>query len=498
ILCGLAIFQGGFQRNAAEHIVGASLPLLATLVSKSLVRRTESGRYDLHEVIRQYAQAHLAEDSARETAIRNRHSEYYLEKLCCREKDLKSSALRETLRELTDEIDNLRAAWVWAFEHEKFATLGDAVMGFGRLFELGGWLREGIEQIEPVVQVLRRKAENAERNLVLGKALGQQALLWFRWGKFEHAMTVFDESIDLLRPLNHPAALTHSLVYGSVILHLNGDTERAQTRLHEGFECARAAHDDWFIAYALLNQGYIASLMGRYEEGYRQMMEAIVTWRKLGDPQAIALGLNFLSPTVVHLRRYAEAEANMRESLELCEQAGNRWGMGTAYRFWGLAALAQGKLDEAESLIYKSLDVLHKLSTGWDIVLCHIYLAEIKVAQKDPGEAKLIFEEAIKMGMEIQAIPLVLDALIGLAGLHAQAGENEQSLEFAICVANHPAATQEAKSRAEKLVAELTPRLSPQQIETAQVRVRQKCFDEIIGQVELGEHARAHGNWAKR
>jgi predicted ATPase/DNA-binding SARP family transcriptional activator len=497
-LCGLAIFQGGFQRDAAERIVGASLPLLATLVSKSLVRRTESGRYDLHEVIRQYAQAHLAEDAARETAIRNRHSEYYLEKLCCREKDLKSAALRETLRELTDEIDNLRAAWSVALQRENFSALGDAVIGVGRLFELGGWLREGIEQIEPVVQQLRCKTADAERNHILGKALGQQALLWFRWGKFEHAVTVFDESIDLLRPLDDPAALTHSLVYRSVIAHLHGDIERARTLLDEGYACAQAAHDDWFLAYALLNQGYIASLLGHYEEGYQQMVEAIVLWRKLGDPQVIALGLNFLSPTVVHLGRYAEAEANMRESLELCEQAGNRWGMGTAYRFWGLAAFARGNLDEAESLIYKSLDVLHKLSTGWDIALNHVYLAEIKVAQNDPAEAKQIFEEALKMGMEIQALPLVLDALIGLASLHTQAKEFERALEFSICVANHPAATQQAKSRAEQLLARLTHSLGTRQIKAMQAQARQKSFGEIIGRVEFGERALAHGNWTKR
>ncbi|MBI5033936.1 MAG: tetratricopeptide repeat protein [Chloroflexi bacterium] len=498
ILCGLAIFQGGFQRDAAEQIVGASLPLLATLVSKSLVRRTESGRYDLHEVIRQYAQAHLADDSARETTIRNRHSEYYLEKLCCREKDLKSAALRETLRELTDEIDNLRVAWGWAIEHEKFAALGDAVMGLGRLFELGGWLTEGIQQIEPLVQALRRRAEDAERNRILGKALGQQALLYFRWGKFEHALVLFEESAALLRPLNDPAALAHSLVYSSVLKHLNGDIEKAQTYLREGFECARAARDDWFMAYALLNQGYIASLLGRYEEGYQQMTEAIAMWRKLGDPQVIALGLNFLSPTVVQLQRYAEAEANMRESLELCEQVGNRWGMGTAYRFWGLAALAQGKLEKAESLIYKSLAIYSEIVTGWDIAVCHIYLGEIKTAQNDPDEAKQIFEEALKMGMEIQAVPLVLDALIGLAGLHAQAGELEQALEFSICVANHSAATQEAKARAEKLIAELTPPMSAQQIETIQTQTRQKSFSEIIARVKVGDRARAHGNWAKR
>jgi tetratricopeptide (TPR) repeat protein len=371
---------------------------------------------------------------------------------------------------------------VWAVEHEKFAALGDSVMGFGRLFELGGWLREGIEQMELVVQALRRRQEEAERNQVLGKALGQQALLWFRWGKFDRALAVFDESIDLLRPLNDPAALVHSMVYSSVISHLNGDIEQAQSRLGEAYACAKAAQDDWFLAYAQLNQGYIASLLGRYDEGYRQMIEGIAMWRKIGDPQAIALGLNFLSPTIIHLQRYAEAEANMRESLDLCAQSGNRWGMGTAYRFWGLAALAQGKPDQAESLINKSLDVYQEIVTGWDIILCQVYLGEIKAAKNDRGEAKRLFAESARMGMEIQALPLVLDALVGLAGLHAQAGELEQGLEFSISVANHMAATREAKSRAEQIIAELAPRLSAQQIDTVQAQVRLKGFNKIVDQ----------------
>lgn len=485
-LCGLSVFQGGFQRDAAEKIVGASLPLLAALVSKSLVRRTENGRYDLHEVIRQYAQLHLAADCGRETAIRNRHSGFYLDKLCCREKDLKSAGLRYTLRELTDEIDNLRAAWGWAIAHEKLAALNDSVMGFGRLFELGGWLREGIEQIEPLVQLLRNQVDGAERNRVLGKALGQQALLWFRWGDFERAQTVFEESIHRLRPLNDSAALAHSLVYSSVLKHLTGDLAESQVRLGEGLASARAAQDEWFVAYALLNQGYIASLLGQYDSGYQQMIEAIAMWRKLGDPQAIALGLNFLSPTVIHLQRYAEVEKNMRESVELCTQSGNRWGMATAYRFWGLAALAQKKLEQAESLINKSLEIYREIVTGYDILLCQIYLGEVKAALNDTDEAKRLFVKSVRMGMEIQLLPLVLDALTGLADLCARSDEIELALELAASVADHAAATQEAKLRAEKLVAEITPHLSGQQIETIQVQARQKNFVEMIERVELG------------
>jgi predicted ATPase len=106
----LAIFQGGFERKAAAQVAGATLLSLSALVSKSLVRRTKEGRYDLHEVVRQYALAQLA-DGGHLEAVRDRHCDYYLRLLGEREKDLRSAALREALRELTDEIENVRTAW---------------------------------------------------------------------------------------------------------------------------------------------------------------------------------------------------------------------------------------------------------------------------------------------------------------------------------------------------------------------------------------------------
>lgn len=347
------------------------------------------------------------------------------------------------------------------------------------LFELGGWLSEGVEKLELVVQHMRGLA-GPERNRILGRALGQEGLLLIRWGIFDRALTAFEESIDLLRPLGDLPSLTHSLVYSSVILHLNGDIDQAQIRVQEAYAGALAAHDDWFLAYALLNQGYIASLLGRYDEGYRQMREGIAMWRKLGDPQAIALGLNYLSPTAVHLRRFAEAEANMRESLDLCARSGHRWGMGTAYRFWALAALAQGKLDQAESLIDKSLAVFREIVTGYDIVLCNIYLGEIKAAQNDTDEAKRLFKESARMANELGVLTLVMDALIGLAGVHAQLGEIPRALELALCVREHSASTEVAKSRAEQLLAALSPRIRPQQLKAAQVRIRAKGLEETL------------------
>src|SRR5690606_34785610 len=56
----LSVFRGNFSREAAQQVTGASLRLLAGLVNKSLLAsQPDSGRYVLHDLIRQYAAEHL-------------------------------------------------------------------------------------------------------------------------------------------------------------------------------------------------------------------------------------------------------------------------------------------------------------------------------------------------------------------------------------------------------------------------------------------------------
>jgi predicted ATPase/DNA-binding XRE family transcriptional regulator len=481
VLCRLAVFQGGFEREAAEQVAGATLASLLALASKSLVRRTENGRYDLHEAVRQYALSRLADDPGCEATTRDRHCDFYLALLRDREQALKSAAQREAIRELTDEIDNLRAAWDWAVRREKFASIAPALRSFALLFDLGGWLRQGVQQLESVVQALRARSKDKEWQKVLGQALTQQGDLLFRQGQFDQAMIRFEESLSILRPFGDSALLTGPLIFGAAILHLMGEIERAQSLMDEGLACAQAVGDEWFLAYALLNQGYIASLVGRDAEGYKQMLAGLALWRGLGDPRYTALGLNFISPTAIRLGRLEEARAFLQESLALSTQVGDRWGMGTAYRNLGLAALAQGDITGAQSFIYKSLEVFTGYVTGWDIVQSLVYLGQAIAAAGNWLEARRTFRDALHLAQQAQAISLAMDALVGLADLHSRAGQAEQALELSVCVLSHPASTQEAKDRAGQLRAQLATRLTPRQIEA--IGTQAKTFETVVQEV---------------
>ncbi|MEZ4617921.1 MAG: hypothetical protein R2867_20760 [Caldilineaceae bacterium] len=55
----LTVFRGGFTRSAAQSVASASLRMLGTLVNKSLVQCEPNGRYTVHELLRQFAEAEL-------------------------------------------------------------------------------------------------------------------------------------------------------------------------------------------------------------------------------------------------------------------------------------------------------------------------------------------------------------------------------------------------------------------------------------------------------
>lgn len=450
-LSRLSVFHGGFDRLAAEKVANATLPLLASLVSKSLVRRTEDGRYDLHEVIRQYALSHLEKESEKYLDTRDTHSSYYLNFVAAREMSLKSARQRFAVQEILGEMDNLRAAWSWMFQREMFDEGCQAIRSLGWFFEVSGLIEEGIDHFEPLVRTLKAKPASPAHQRVLGEACTQQGILCFRKGLYERAVSLMEESVLLLRPLYDMGLLVDALVYLGIIMHLNGDMERSQALMEEGLSYAQGPKHEWFAAYAIYNLGYLASLRGKYTQGREQMMEGLAIWRRLGDPHSIALGLNYLVPSLVKLGQYEEARAYLQESLELCRMSNNRWGMGTAYRHLGLVAKAQGKLDEAQSFFHKSLNTFGDYIIGWDISQTLIFLGETIALTGDQLKARELLVTALNLARDIHSTSLILEAVTALASLDIRL-DPERTAGWLRVVSTHPAAPQEMKDRACELL----------------------------------------------
>lgn len=107
----LSVFRGGFTREAAEAVAGASVRLLLVLVNKLLIQRSaESGRYTIHELMRQYAEEKL-KSAGELDAIQDTHSQHLLQWLIQQRADLTGSGQTQEAQKIMTDFDNIQAAW---------------------------------------------------------------------------------------------------------------------------------------------------------------------------------------------------------------------------------------------------------------------------------------------------------------------------------------------------------------------------------------------------
>jgi predicted ATPase len=164
IFAQLAVFRSGFTLQAAEEILdfrfwrlpaqalnsAPSTPtiqnqkpkiqhILRALLNKSLIRRRpdqqEQGRYDLHELVRQYAAERLAQMADQGEGVRERHSRFYCELLGAQEAQMHGAERKVALAAIELDLGNIHTAWRWALEHPQVAHLSRAVRYLGYFYE---------------------------------------------------------------------------------------------------------------------------------------------------------------------------------------------------------------------------------------------------------------------------------------------------------------------------------------------------------------------------
>lgn len=93
-------------------MTGASLRDLAGLARKSLLwADPETGRYSVHELLRQFAEQESASDTQRHSEVLQLHAAYYANLARKAFDSVHSPHQSEMMESLEPDLDNLRLAW---------------------------------------------------------------------------------------------------------------------------------------------------------------------------------------------------------------------------------------------------------------------------------------------------------------------------------------------------------------------------------------------------
>ena len=106
----LAVFHGGFTRQAALAVAETRMDVLMGLANKALISRSSStGRFEIHELLRQYAMEQLKRSGDLETTY-TRHAAYFVEYLNACLPTLQSRTPQTALHDIETDFDNIRQA----------------------------------------------------------------------------------------------------------------------------------------------------------------------------------------------------------------------------------------------------------------------------------------------------------------------------------------------------------------------------------------------------
>ncbi|MEO9264483.1 MAG: adenylate/guanylate cyclase domain-containing protein [Candidatus Baltobacteraceae bacterium] len=383
LLRRLAIFSAGFT-IATMTAVAAGLAadpislfeLLSSLVDKSLVQAeffSNNGRYKLLESTRKYAREKL-DDSGEYAAAARAHALAYAELADKLDREWRTSPDALWLEAAEPELENWRAALVWAFDAGGDAAIGQRLVGaLHNLWSLLAapegrrWLRTAQESVTdetPAAVVAKLDLCEAQVDGALSqyaamleaseRAVKRYARLDDSDGTIEAKHAAGSASLFLGRIVEGESALTEALALAratgarrmsgvlmqslAIARQIDGDAARARTFFAEALTIFEALGADRQIATISADLAELAFQDGDPSSALRLSQGAVAALREQHDTRRLALALGNMSAYLVALERYDDAIASAREGLTAAKETGG--DVFVAFALQHIAAVA--------------------------------------------------------------------------------------------------------------------------------------------------------------
>ncbi len=368
VISRLAVFRGGFERQAAEQITGASLPVLMSLISKSLLLRRENGRYDLHALIRQCALERLRDNGGFEETC-HQHLAYYVSLALEAHEGLRSAQQVEWFNRIEQEHNNIRAALEWAFSpgspSERVEEGLRLIISIDRFWPGRGHIREGITWLE------RGLLTSDSLSLARARALRIAGWLYAHEDEEKYSIFLLQESVAIARKLND------------------------STRQADGLDTL----------------GDVAWRHGDFAKAKACYAESLALYRLGGDPLSIALSLASAGRLHVDYGYYQEADIFLTEALSLLQSTPDLRGKAYCLNALGRLALFQEDIELAAARFRQALQLNHELGYMVDLSECLHELAVVQAIAGDEGSATVLRAAATALQKRTGLVPPVNDPL---------------------------------------------------------------------------------------
>jgi predicted ATPase/class 3 adenylate cyclase/Tfp pilus assembly protein PilF len=425
-LMRLSIFQRDFTRAAAEKIAGTSLGTLASLVDKSLLRKTEKGRYELLKTIRNYTLERLTEQSEELTRMNSAHCEYYLGSVAQMNKSVYGDITVLQEQAIALDIENIRAAWKWGVDHDKVDLVGDAIPNLFIFYRKQGFHKEGLEAVLYAAEKLIRH----QGTQMYGRLLREQGALMINTTNINAATPVLEKSLHIFRALKIPQEIARTLIDLGDAFRYTGRIEEARKCYGESMDFCRELNDTFGTATGLERMAFIYEALGEYLKAIQLASQSLSLWQSMKNEYGIAMALNILGMTTHGAGDYEGAKRYYLESLDVSRRLNNKMGIGRAMNNVANVFALQGDYEQAIKYYEECLMLFRDMGNvrGVAAALGNIGIIETYHANFD--KARSVFEEALAIEKSIGYKSGICSGIANLAAIAEKTGDLERAREL--------------------------------------------------------------------
>lgn len=414
----LAVFRNGFDAPAAKTVANAPTAVLHSLLSKSLLRQPTAHRFDMHELVRQFAAETLA-DAGLEAHTRQRHSAYYCAFVHSQETNLGGTAVREGLEQLAAELENIHAAWEWAAGHQQPTLLATAVTGLSRYYLYQGPFTEGAILMQQAIDALAAQPSAADALFKLYLAL---CSLQNRLGSYDEALHTAQTALTYTTSTTDPADLVLAHLQIGLAHWQKSDHQTAHDQLHHTLALAQAHGLAQLEAETHTSLGIVHYYLNDLAAAAHCYAAALPLHRQTNNRPGEGRTLHNMGIIFHHQDDMPQAIVHYEQGLTIAQEVNDQQRVATGYLSLGNLYLSEGDFDRALDNVQKAIAIRHFMGDRqweWD----QVYLAAVQHQMGDFATAGQTYRQVIA-AMQAQATPRKEGwALAGLALLQYHQGD---------------------------------------------------------------------------
>lgn len=388
----MSIFYGGCSRPAAQAISGASIRTLTKLVNKSVLQRDVStGRFQIHELLRQLGEEYLAASDEQEN-IRQQHSEFYLGLIAACEEDLKGKNQLGALDHMEADFENIRAAWLYAVSTGNEEYVNNALESLYLMTRYRSKFADGMELFEKA----RAKWPASSESDLSGR------LLVHHINTNIPSIDTYRLGLKIAKKHGNPENINYaSNQLGRVLAHVFAEEESAEglPMLEESLAAYRKAGDDFSVARVLDDLGFAYSFTSQTKK-LEYTEESVAIRRKINDQIGLSnVLLNFAMSLIMNGKSIEATNLN-EEGLEIANQMNDSRSKAWHTTFLTHTNIFLGDIPAAKFHLNSISDIVEEINDNDLWIEYKLDHALILLLEEEYQKAKIVYEEVLEIPYE--------------------------------------------------------------------------------------------------